>query len=402
MNIETVDICNINTLYSLFTEIKHTEVYKDKTLGRNMNNLLEHMSISMVVSDISILDAFYLKQFAKGEFILENVEFENKEDDELSKIIDSLSSIIKAMNNDTDISVKPGNLFYTAKNLRCKCRVLFTGTTLCNIFSAIPERFFASIFPTFEEKVLLDNRPNEDLELLQNEIIKSFIINFTKFCNERTNYIDLLSDYGVEKEYYIYNQDSLCTLSTVQTMVGGFNLAARDTDDLAEQLQLIKAKVLDLGEEKFLNTTKLIFTCHTSLELFLHLFLAIDIDYIVDYEDIKKVISKNEYTFPEYFLKYKTRLSEKLTNLYEYKNKYLENLRGNIDSQKYNSIALNSIINFSLKVSFKDINELVDTSWIDQLLLNDDDTNKTIRYDMTQLMREIYNQKSIVLNNFFK
>lgn len=397
MIIDSIELCNINTLYNLLSEIRHSD-HKGIIFGRNMSNLLEHMSITMSISDISLLEAFYLKQYTCGNFILNNtkIDFLSKN----SGNIESVTNIIKSIDDDTDVKIKPGYLFFPIGSIKCDCFITLTGNTLCSIFSTFPENFFRMIFPDFNEKVLLSHINNKDLELINNKIIESFYKSFFKFCNEKVNVIDLISDYGIEKEYYKYGDISSATLSTVQTAKGGFNLAARDTDDIGTQINLIKDNLLSLRKKDIKNSTKLIYTCNSSLNTFLKLFFNLDINYFIDFEDIKKVISKDEYVFPNCFNKYKIRLNNNINDLVDYKNKLLENTKGNADFTKYNTLLMNSSISYSLKLSFDDI-EKIHRKWLDSEICNCE-SNTYITQEIYKLISDINKQKEMVKKTFIE
>lgn len=395
MKIDSIELCNINTLYNLLSEIKDTD-HKGVVFGRNMNNLLKHLSITMEVSDISLLEAYYLKQYCCGDFVLNNTKI-----DLLAEGPDNgpISTIIKAMDVDSDIEIKPGILFLQLNKIKCNCFISLSGSTLCNIFSTFPENFFRSLFTDLDNRVLLTHIKNEDLEKVNNKIIELFLKSFFKYCNEKSSYIDILSDYGIEKEYYKYGEIDTATLSTVQTIRGGFNLAARDTDDIGIQIDLIKEKLLELRKEDIINSTKLIYTCNSSLNAFLKLFLSINIDYFIDTEDIKKVISKDEYIFPSCFNKYKIRLNANIDELVEMKNKKLEELNGEMNFSKFGNLLLNSTINYSLKLSLTDI-DIINSKLKNGEIIRNHEKNLFVSNEINKLIKDINDQKELVLKTF--
>ena len=208
MVVEYVKYDNLELLEKAFnTGILNAKEFT-KDFGRNLPLLLSHIKLSFIVSEISILEAYMLKRFSNGELIdIETYMEDNTVDKSKYPVthrnMQSIFLLNKTINEDTDVSVKPGVMLFPTKCVEKKCLVTFQGSSVLSIIGTITrhsESFFMKI------NNIMKNYPDKSKEeIIKNLLVEGLLKEFYSFMTRKIYDIDLLTDSSLDSEYLTYN-----------------------------------------------------------------------------------------------------------------------------------------------------------------------------------------------------
>src|SRR5574344_294769 len=131
MKINEINYCNIDKVLKVISSGKNNQNYK-KQNSENITNVLNHASISMDINEISIIEAFMLKQFASDSIFtfetnIDNSLIDKEKYPEYKEISENIFDLTNTMNNDEDIEYKPTALLFPSVCLTKHVLVIFTG-----------------------------------------------------------------------------------------------------------------------------------------------------------------------------------------------------------------------------------------------------------------------------------
>ena len=366
MKVEYVKASNFEFLLAAYdTGIRNGT----KDFGKNIRNLLSHISVSFVISDISILEAFMIKRFSGAEIIDHETTMV---DDNVNAIkfteampqVKSLFLLNDNMTEDNDLQVKPGPLFLPLKSIQKKITVTFNGMSVLNIIGEIsrsPLCFCNDVLNRITE-----NPDTSDTEILNNALIENFIKEFYSFMSYSYKYIDVLSDSLLDGEYLSNAKPvEMCVLSHVNTLFG--MIPFTDVDETRLSTSLLSCQEnkktykestgIEVGDDLLKCTTDLYFICASSLYSFIETYLYLPIGTILEYTDIKILFTSNTYIIPDVMNKYQTRLTNIFSRYYTWM-KNFEAAQGD-ELDMYNMILGNIEIRYVIKLSLSDITSII-------------------------------------------
>lgn len=332
--------------------------------GRNLPKLLSHISISYIVKDISILEAVYLKYFSNGELIdVETTINLNKFDKKMypvtAQATQSLFTLNNTIENDDDISIKPGIMYFPAKTVYKKVVVTFTGSNILNIIGDVTRT--SSIFLILYSR--MKSTPNKTKkEILDDILIKNFIDEFYKFMGFKLSYSDLLTDSMLTFNYLKPSENSgkIVSLDHVNSIYGNIPFVRINQDIYRNCLADIasnKVKVNKQIDYDSFNqeTTTIYLTCSTTFYTFLETVLYLPPKNILENDDNKILYLSHSVIIPEEMNKYKNRLSTITKKIITEK----ENIKNDKNIDKYNLTMLNTRVQFTLMFNLNEISNII-------------------------------------------
>lgn len=361
MKINEINYCNIDKVLKVISSGKNNQNYK-KQNSENITNVLNHASISMDINEISIIEAFMLKQFASDSIFtfetnIDNSLIDKEKYPEYKEISENIFDLTNTMNNDEDIEYKPTAVLFPSVCLTKHVLVIFTGDRLHNIFSSVPDLFFDEMFSKLHIENDRKSYPTElpSKEILDNTVIEWFYKHFYKFINNKLSNINLFTDVTIKEEYYDVNDNNGVFMSHVNTPYGIINFV--NSNALQIQNELSKASrifTLDesIIEEAFKNTI-IYFEVKSTFYTFLEMFMKLPTKFFSDYEDIKILLKDNEIIIPDGYDQYTVRLNTIIEKLILFRDNFTK--ENNNGVEKFNYILLNTPIKYTLQLSLDDI-----------------------------------------------
>lgn len=398
MIIEYVKTDNLDLLEDAFnTGISNTNGMT-KDFGRNLPLLLSHIKISFIINEISILEAYMLKRFCNGDLIdIETYMDDNKIDKNKYQIthrtMQSLFLLNKNINEDNDVSVKPGVLLFPSKCVEKKCLITFQGQNVLSIIGSLvrtPDCFFIQL-----KNAMAQNPEKSKDEIISDLLIHSLMKEFYTFMITKIQYIDVLTDSTLDSVYLKHakeNTNDLVSLSHVNTIYGDIPFINIDGVAYANSLDEIDrnmtATKLIGNKDLTMNTTEIFFVCNTSFYTFMELFLYLPIGCIVESTDIKITYSSDEYIIPQEMKKYQSRITSIIEKMRDERVSVSKD--NNIDN--YNLIPLNTRVQYSIRFKLSEISNILMT--LEKKISDDhiygDENNYLVRemLKMTNLMKK--------------
>lgn len=401
MKIDYINIANLELLEKTFNDTTENDINKD--FGRNLPTLLSHITVSMVVSELTILEAMMLKRFSNSNISIINatsntVSIDQEKFPKTSYAIDGLNTLVNNINNDNDIKVKPYALFFPTKVVRKEVLVKFTGMSLLNILGDI-NRGMDCIFIKLKMRSKEYTNNEEKRKIIESLIIENFIKEFYNFMDIKLQYIDLVTDSALSSTF-LSEIDSLVQLDHVNTIYGTVPFIDIAGQDYSSSMELVNINKNLLPEEIRENckSTEIVdsiyFSCNTSLNTFYEIFLMLPLGTVLEYTDIKILLNQNKYNDIPQYKKYRERISF-------YTNK-IDTERANKQDEridKFNLITLNKNISYTLKFNFSDISRIINGL---KESLKGFEPNSYIYKEINEIIKKITTITSAVYKTFIK
>lgn len=362
MTIERIHCVNIDKLYEVISAGKRSNEFRHDA-GNNLNHILNHVQVTLDISDINILEAFVLKLFTNTDsFVtmanLFDTSYRVGTDEKNIDAINELNILVNSI--DKDRNYNNTMYFYPVGCYSKNISLNLTGNQLFTIFGNMPDIFFKTIFEFKEDSDFTENIP--DMKKLENDMVSDFIINFYKFYNSYINNIDILVDSYIHTKYLskVKNTDENVRLTDVFTPYGHIDftdsIASEYIDDIKHAANVMY--MYDTGgmDNQYKNVQMyLSFNCNFCT--FLEMFLALPNRLFLDFQDIKTLLpTDTSLLLPADLNEYRIRLSNKINNIVSLRNE-LKNSKSPFDI--YNSIMLNSSYSFTMKISLDEITSII-------------------------------------------
>lgn len=335
-----------------------------KDFERNLPILLSHINISYIVKDISILEAVYLKYFCNGNLIDVSTYINiNNFDRKLYPITANATQALFTLNsnieNDDDIIIKPGIMYFPAKTIYKTVVVTFTGSNILNIIGDITRT--SSIFNILYNKMKSSPEKTKK-EIFDDILIKSFIQEFYKYMGFKLSYVDLLTDSLLTFNYLKPSENSgkIVSLDHVNSIYGDIPFIKINPEIYKNSLADISTNKIKVNKQVnydtfSMETTDIYLTCNTTFYTFLETSLYLPLENILENTDNKILYMSHSVIIPDEMNKYKNRLSTIMKKIISEK----ESLKSNQSIDKYNLILLNTRVQFTLKFNLKTISDIL-------------------------------------------
>lgn len=335
-----------------------------KDFGKNLTNILSHIKISFLVSEISILEAYLLRQFCCGEMIdigtyMDDNKINSDKYPNTHRAIQSLFLLNRTIQNDNDVEINLGSLLFPIKCVEKECLITFRSNSILNL-TGIMSRSSDCFFNRVYEIQKKDQGGRSKNDIINDLLIEAFFKEFYTYASNKLQYTDFLSDSVLDFAYlqHAKNNNNLISLSHINTLYGELQFI-NSTPDLYKYLMdtINKNKEsLKLSDNNVnMKGSDIYFVCNTSLYTFLELALYLPLDCIIESTDLKIVYNSSQYIIPKETEKYRSRITSILEKLH--KERIGNQAGSNIDN--YNLIPLNTKIQYSLKFNLSEVSDII-------------------------------------------
>lgn len=343
--------------------LESKEITKD--FQKNLPILLSHINISYIVRDISILEALYLKYFCNGNLIdIETYININKFDRDMypvtARATQSLFTLNSTIENDDDIPIKPGIMYFPAKTVYKSVVATFTGSSIMNVIGDINR--VNSIFNILYREMQSSPEKSKK-EIFDNLLIKNFISEFYKYMGFKLSYIDLLTDSLLSFNYLKPAEESnqIVSLDHVNSIYGDIPFVKIDSETYKNSLATIASNKINVNNNLVdyptfnTETTDIFLTCNTSFYAFLETALYLPLNNILEIVDSKILYLSHSVIIPNEMSKYQNRLTSIMKKIIAEK----EKLKTNPSIDKYNLTMLNVRVQYTLKFKLSEISDII-------------------------------------------
>lgn len=405
MIVSRVSHTNIDEIYEAILIAQNNPTYT-KDMGENLISMLKNASITMDIKDASIFEAYMLKMFSNDQniWISDRRVDINGCGEKNAYIFNSIDQLAKSMLNDTDIEIQPAGVLFSTGNIKTDLTITFTGVTLFNIISTLPDQFFKryniqQAKAAGNENITVDNAlsvTDVDLgEAFSNFIVNEFANHFWDFFKKSVSVIDVCADSFINSNYYAFASGSKrdVVLANIDTPFGSASFI-RDDDNLQESIDKCKdvfKKIPDDKRSLQYKLTTVSFVVKCDFYTFLEMFLYLPSSFFINKQDLKLIFAKNEITFDDIYSTYKIRIATKLNDVMKVKTEAASDIENTLI--KYNSIPLLSSYNFTMRLSLDDIRTTIlrYQAYIREGAYSDN-CNDYISYSILKVLDEIMNK----------
>ena len=235
MFIEQVSIYNVDTLFDIVSDIFENENFSNKMFERRLISLYSNISINMMIKHISFIEYYHLKSILQENSVSKFREIRSNIIEHVGSTYPELTSSVRMMkrtiNEDDFIHLLPAGC------IPFSCEIKISGRDLSMIFEMDPMRkFFLELVPqdklqhrdhTFnreEVKNMFKDGVVTDINI-ENFINTKFMENFYKNLIVNHDYIDLLSDFSIQKYFYSESPIKLISIDDVTSpLKDNFNM----------------------------------------------------------------------------------------------------------------------------------------------------------------------------------
>lgn len=402
MIVSRVSHSNIDELYEAILIAQNNPTYT-KDMGDNLIVMLRNASITMDINDVSIFEAYMLKMFSNDQnlWITDRRIDVNGCGDKNSVIFKSVDQLARSMLNDNDIEIKPAGVLFNTGNIKTDLTLTFTGVTLFNIISTLPDQFFKryniqQAKAVGNENITVDNALSvtevDFGEAFSNYIVNEFANHFWDFFKKNVSVIDVCSDSFIDSNYYAFTSTSNrdVVLANIDTPYGSASFI-HDDENLQDSIDKCKEALKIIPDDKRALPYKLVnlsFVINCDFYTFLEMFLALPSSYFINKQDLKLLFAKNTITFDHIYSTYKTRIATKLNDVMKVKAEASSDIKNTLI--RYNSIPLLSSFKFTIRLNLNDIrNELLRYETYIREGAYSDECNDYLSYSILNIIEKI-------------
>lgn len=263
MKIDNVILHNIDSFYDLMeSKLRHSQ-YKMAKFGRNFSQLMNHISVTLELSDVTDYEYIYLKMYSTSitEKIYDKMIDEEYIENNYPEVYEALSSLIPFVNR---VNEEFGDNKYTdyimpLGAITSSVVITLSGSQLISgLVTLEPSMFFIQstngecLYPDMEEKGNeMRFKPGFKIneEEFKNYIIRTFISNFYKFMLTRYSYVDIVSD-AYNNTYFMNHGDNELFISSIQTPFFSFDATNEDGQSLLTKISDYKIKSNNLHTDR--------------------------------------------------------------------------------------------------------------------------------------------------------
>lgn len=375
MKIEKINFDNFDMLYEA-CQLNTTS--NRVNFGNNFIKLLQHLNVHMKISDINIFEAYLLKHYvAEYNEISTYTRISSESGSEEYNVFSGMESLLKEMNNDTDIEDKPGFMLMPVDYINKNVYVRFTGSSIINILNGTPEAFFMRLRfiqdykkskNVFPDRLWYDKNTIEEIS---NQLISGFYVSFYQYAMDYLKSADIKTDSSLMTHSYSYvSPIKRITLSNVSTPVGGIRFVNND-QNINNEIKTIKDGFNESSEIDKLSNITMYFTVYSSLYTFLELSLALPNELFIDNMDFKIPLSyQTDLISYSTSNKYNIRLNTKTKNIITNLDNFVKDEKERLFSEKntngtpnlllrLSKLPLNTSISYSIKIRLSDCNDVI-------------------------------------------
>lgn len=347
MIIKKISICGFDRLFEGY---RKSEDENRKAYTSELNEYLSNTMISIILSELTTIEMFYLKRFCSN-LIINKKEYRNfiskdKEFD-INQKIDGLLTLHDGILNDDDIDIKESNIDNILP-IGCESYsgiAIFKGSAIC----AITGGFIDDIFKDDDTKKLSDAYIGN--KLMSQKISKLFYEEFYKFLYRKSTDFDIVTSYMMENKFYQYSEN-ICDLANINTPFGEIVFFGNTEDGLNSQIMNIR-KNQEYSPYFMPDNIYITFVMNTTFALFMELYLYTN--YITHHQNLNVVFADESLSVSECVRnKYVARISNYINYIISYKKEFNNK---NIDLNKLNYIFNGSKILYTIQVPLSELKD---------------------------------------------
>lgn len=343
-------------------------------LGNNISALLDSVSVSIKLKDLTLFDLYTLSQMTRFiDYSFEEIGFnvfgnsvDINEYPDIAHYINETKSVILPISTN-DMTEKEKQSFIPIGLIKYKALIHFRGMNILSLFDGFLEKFIYT-------NIKLDNNDisEESVKITYQAIYKKIMDLFLQISYKNANKSSLIEDFIINKDVYSYIQKSYEKTRIVspykivypESSVTFFGVT--DTHKLMDNIKKIQKKYANSFDSS--DDFYFYFGCSTSILNFLQLYLSLNsytVDSkIVDHQKFDILFSDTDYRLhiPNKTEKtYGTRINLMLNHNTESRNLIMSGKKINVanhPANKYGLIISGQRIKFILRISLKDIKNL--------------------------------------------
>ena len=292
MKIEKISVMNMDMLYDCVIQQMDSDKFKNAAYGRNFSQLLNHITITMNLTDVTSYEYMFLKMYCSrvsprfyndGESRIDHDAIKNLYPEIYQTALLPAISYVDKVNEENGCD-KFTEYFLPTGVITSRAIITLTGTTVANIIELNPTIFFVKarggecLLPkeneTDENKFDPTYNLHED-ETFSNYIIATFVNNFYKFIVDKVKYVDVLSDSFNYSLYLNKGDEDDITLHSVINPLIQLDMVDDPIPEIGQKLEQCKKFTTgsDVFDKSFtLQNTYIELTINTSFAVFLEFF----------------------------------------------------------------------------------------------------------------------------------
>jgi hypothetical protein len=373
MKVKKVNLLNIDDLYEAVLRKQYDNDHKFKHFAMNYPQLLSHMSISIELDEISIIEYIFMKNYVRNTSpFVKNTEvnftyLENNYGNIMKSSVEPFYGLVKTLSD--AFPNKTTNMMEPLGFVLGSTTVTLSGEAITLITGLDPTIFFLQYKKTLNisEELSQENLLHEEMkdmladESFINFIISNFFNNFYKFMLDKIMYIDPASD-AFNYSLYLNKFKAEPTLLSVRSHDFLINFWESDTESIMEELDNFKKNHINDNQLKVLESVTLEFGMNTDLLSFFELYNVLPLDRFTSIESFISVNKSSEtlYVTPPAYAhqQYGKRCISRMNFLKD-------------DIKKYYSDTKEILKKFSLTFGYSKIRYTIQISLLDYLLYID-------------------------------
>ena len=435
MKIESISSRGIRELYSFYADIYKTPNAKKFNDGRRKHFLLDHITVSFVISEITSIDFFILQNFSNGSAhcihtdLKENDELgvypgieDNSLHDEEVLIREKTVRLIDQINMDTDIINAARDLFSYPATEKVKAYIEFSGMQVLSLLQkedifrifeewlgdlillpqtdekSTPQYLFQPVEEVFDNPVSM-YRPRKSFE---DYACEKFISGFYEYYAMFIDMVDLVSDSFIHTTVYHGVVSGDTKFLEVITPVVSINMCGDPNfTEKIEKLQKVVSEDSEfIGERSsVMDFIKIRVCTRQSLRTFLQIVEKYPFSFVRNWTDLKIVASTMSTVSIPKLDQYEVRIN----NLYNRIHKQRSEVMAKNKLIGINYIPFGTPISFTLEASIAEWEQYIgewemvatknsDTGWgfeRDKIRAKEESKNHLFDYEMGLIFEKV-------------
>lgn len=261
MEINNINFLNLDTLYQIVVDKFYDHNYSNVKFGKNITQLLNHIVITLELSNVSEYEYIYLKMYSTSITELYNrrynIEHMKKNYPDVFDTMIKWLTLLDNINRDQDI--KSDNMIGYFSPAGCvvgDCSITLSGFQIASIITLEPMDFF--IKASDNKCVIVNEDPAKNKldanyknsiysdESIKNFIVAEFLTKFYKFLSKKATDIDLASDSFVSGKFLLSDNKKKFKLMNLRSPYVMCDFVDDDPSTTIKNLKMYK----ELGMDK--------------------------------------------------------------------------------------------------------------------------------------------------------
>lgn len=345
MEIRKIRVSNMKAIYE---GLLYCAKENRTGFGNDLYKLLDHCMIGLELTNVTSIEAFYLRRFCSSVKIVDKSysNFDHGDNRELSQMVSGLLDIHDQLIQDNDMNPQMAyDDILPIGSIKYHLVCMFQGFKILTLTGALIQNIF-----------LVDNKlpgfyPGDNA--IENKIGEVFYQEFYSYILKESSQFDLVTSFITNKKFYQYAEDRI-NIADVITPYGSITFFGNDQDNLNRQINQIKESMKDLPYV-YEDLIKVTFIIRSSFQSFMYFYLNPNFN-ILDHDNLKLIFADPFIQVDNMILtKYGARIHSFFDFIASYKSSLLNDTKVNLN--KYNYIFNGNQITYSLQFSLNEMNK---------------------------------------------